>query len=170
MKVTDGTVTIKGPKSELTQRLHPAIKVAWDESKRLIKVSRHSDEKQDKALHGLTRALLQNMVVGLTQGYSKTLEIHGVGYQAKLEGKTLVITVGFSHPVKIPVPAGLEVQVTAPTNPARFTIRGADKQRVGEFAADIRHIRPPEPYQGKGIRYGDEVIRRKAGKTFVSGE
>lgn len=170
VKVSDRAVTIKGAKSELTQAVHPSIQVEWDESKRLLKVSRKSDEKQDKALHGLTRALLNNMVLGVIQGYSRSLEIHGVGYQAKMEGKTLVLTVGFSHPVRIPVPAGLEVQVTAATNPARFTVRGADKQLVGEFAAEIRHIRPPEPYQAKGIRYTGEVIRRKAGKTFVSGE
>ena len=170
VKVTakDNEVTVEGTKGKLTQKIHEALTVGVDQDAKKITVKRPSDEKHHKALHGLFRSLIANMVQGVTEGFSKGLEIHGMGYTAKVEGQTLALQVGFSHPVDVDIPDILEVEVISPANPARFTVRGPDKQLVGEFAARLRRIRPPEPYKGKGIRYADEVIRRKAGKALVS--
>ncbi len=161
VKIESGNkVTIKGPKGELTKDLHPEMLLEQTEGEVLVK--RPSDQKEHKALHGLTRSLLANMVQGVSEGYSKSLEIKGVGYRAALQGNTLVLNMGYSHPVEFQLPKGIEVEVPVPT---KITVRGIDKQLVGEFAANIRAVRRPEPYLGKGIRYADEVVRRKAGKS-----
>ncbi|MEE8337312.1 MAG: 50S ribosomal protein L6 [Dehalococcoidia bacterium] len=153
---------VKGPKGELHQDVHPDISVTID-SGQLI-VTRPSDTPKHRALHGLTRALLQNMVVGVTEGYRKTLEIVGTGYRATLEGETLVLNVGFSHRVTVEPLAGVSFEVESPT---RLHVSGIDKQAVGQQAALVRRVRPPEPYKGKGIRYLGEVVRRKAGKARI---
>ena len=153
-------VFVEGPKGKLSLTLVPSISVKIDGQ--TLKVERSGDEKPVRALHGLSRALLANMVQGVTNGFSKELEITGVGYRAQVQGKQLSLTVGFSHPVVMPIPEGLTVEVPKPTN---VIIKGFDKQLVGQFAANIRHVAPPEPYKGKGIKYAGEVIRRKAGKA-----
>ena len=174
VSVAQSTVTVEGPKGKLEWAFNETLKVVVDEAKKQIRVERPNDERQSKALNGLTRALIANMVQGVTQGYQRGLEIYGTGYSANLQGRKLSIQCGFAHPVEKTVPAGLEVVVEVPNTrgndtPAKFVVKGCDKQLVGEFAAEVRHIRPPEPYLGKGIRYAGEQIRRKAGKTFVSG-
>ncbi len=153
-------VTIKGPKGQLEQVFHKDISIGLEDNKLMVR--RPSDSKNHKALHGLTRSLLVNMVEGVTKGYSKVLEINGVGYRAALQGKKLVLTVGYSHPVEITTDEGIELEVPTPT---QVVVKGIDKQKVGQVAADIRATKPPEPYQGKGIKYKEERIRRKAGKT-----
>ena len=153
-------VTVKGPKGTLTQRLHPEMTIEVDGG--FAHVKRPSDEKEHKALHGLTRSLLNNMVVGVTEGYKKELEINGVGYRAAKEGNELVMNLGYSHPVKMAEIDGITIEVPGPN---KVVISGPDKQKVGQFAAEVREKRPPEPYKGKGIKYVDEVIRRKVGKT-----
>ncbi len=153
-------VLVEGPKGKLSLTLPPSVSVALDGQQ--LKVSISGSEASDHALHGLYRALLANMVQGTAAGFSKELEIVGVGYRAQLAGKQLSLYVGFSHPVHMPIPEGLTVEVPKPTN---VIVRGADKQLVGQFAADLRHVAPPEPYKGKGIRYAGEVVRRKAGKA-----
>lgn len=154
-------VKVKGPKGELQHIFPPDIAISLDEGE--VTVKRPSDEKQHRALHGTTRALINNMVIGVSTGFSKTLEINGVGYRADLEGKNLVLNVGFSHPVKIEPPEGIEFEVDDRTR--QIVVKGYDKQMVGQVAAEIRKVRPPEPYKGKGIKYLDERIRRKAGKA-----
>ncbi|HWP97419.1 MAG TPA: 50S ribosomal protein L6 [Syntrophomonadaceae bacterium] len=156
----EDVVTVKGPKGALSQALSPAVSIEQEEDQLLVK--RASDSKQHRALHGLSRALLANMVEGVTNGFEKKLEMVGVGYRAQMQGSKLVIAIGFSHPVEIDPPAGIEFEVPVPT---RITIKGIDKQLVGNTAAHIRAIRKPEPYKGKGIKYENEVIRRKAGKA-----
>ena len=153
-------VTIKGPKGQLEQVFHKDISIGLEDNKLMVR--RPSDSKNHKALHGLTRSLLVNMVEGVTKGYSKVLEINGVGYRAALQGKKLVLTVGYSHPVEITTDEDIELEVPTPT---QVVVKGIDKQKVGQVAADIRATKPPEPYQGKGIKYKEERIRRKAGKT-----
>lgn len=153
-------VTVKGPKGTLTQQMHPAMTLKQEGAE--ILVSRPNDEKENRALHGLTRALLHNMVVGVTEGYKKNLEINGVGYRAAKEGNKLVLTIGYSHPVEVSEIPGITIEVPQPN---QIVICGCDKQMVGQFAAEVREKRPPEPYKGKGIKYADEVIRRKVGKT-----
>ena len=153
-------VTVKGPKGTLTQQMHPAMTLKQEGAE--ILVSRPNDEKENRALHGLTRALLHNMVVGVTEGYKKNLEINGVGYRAAKEGNKLVLTIGYSHPVEVAEIPGITIEVPQPN---QIVISGCDKQMVGQFAAEVREKRPPEPYKGKGIKYVDEVIRRKVGKT-----
>jgi large subunit ribosomal protein L6 len=153
------TVHVSGPKGELMERVHRDIEVV-QEGERLL-VSRPTDRGEHRALHGLTRTLVANMVQGVTAGYEKRLEIQGVGYRAQLKGKDLELAVGYSHPVPIPAPAGIEFEVPQPT---RIVVRGISKQLVGETAAIIRKQRPPEPYKGKGIRYEGEYVARKVGK------
>ena len=153
-------ITVKGPKGTLERTLVPQIKVDVDAG--VINVTRPNDEKQTRSLHGLTRTLVANMVTGVTTGFSKTLEINGVGYRASKEGNKLVLNIGYSHQVDVPEIDGITIDVP---NPNTVVINGIDKQKVGQFAADIRAKRPPEPYKGKGIKYSDEVVRRKEGKT-----
>jgi large subunit ribosomal protein L6 len=153
-------VTVKGPKGELKQTFRREMKI--EQSDGQIVVKRPTDAKEHRALHGLTRALLANMVQGVTQGYRRGLEIVGVGYRAEKKGKALVLSVGYSHPVQYPEPAGITLTATTPTV---VVVEGIDKQKVGQVAAEIRAVRPPEPYKGKGIRYQGEQVRRKAGKA-----
>jgi large subunit ribosomal protein L6 len=153
-------VTVKGPKGTLSHRVVEPITISQDDG--AIVVSRPDDENASKARHGLTRSLVANMVTGVTEGYSKTLEIVGTGYRVQARGSDLEFALGFSHPVTVKAPEGISFAVEAPT---RFVVSGIDKQRVGEVAANIRKIRKPEPYKGKGVRYAGEVVRRKAGKA-----
>ena len=153
-------VTVKGPKGSLTQQLHPAMMIELDGA--IINVKRPTDAKEHRSLHGLTRTLLSNMIVGVNEGYKKELEINGVGYRANKDGNKLVMNLGFSHDVIVPEIDGITIEVP---NPNKVIVLGCDKQKVGQFAAEIREYRRPEPYKGKGIKYVDEVIRRKAGKT-----
>ncbi len=163
------TINLEGPKGKLSHSYHPDIKIEYDQQNRQIAVKRSLDEKYQKALHGLTRALIANMVVGVTKGFSKNLEIVGLGYNAKVQGKELLLSLGYTHPVHLAIPQGIKVDITNPTNPAKLTVSGADKQMVGQFSEVIRGKKPPEPYKGMGIKYEREVIRRKAGKAFTSG-
>jgi large subunit ribosomal protein L6 len=158
--VDGSTVKVKGPKGELSRTFEPSMKVRQEGNELLVE--RPNDEKREKALHGLTRALLSNMVTGVTEGFKKTLEIIGVGYRAEKKGKNLVVSVGYSHPVNYPEPEGITLTTPAPTT---IVVEGVDKQKVGQVAAELREFRPPEPYKGKGIRYQGEQVRRKAGKT-----
>lgn len=158
---TDG-VTVKGPKGSLTRRFDDRITVVVQD--RVVKLSRRDDERESRALHGLSRALLANMVVGVAEGYRKELRTEGVGYRANLQGRRLELQVGFSHPVHIEAPEGITFEVPEQT---RIIVSGIDKQKVGQIAAEIRQVRPPEPYKGKGIRYVGEYVRRKAGKAGV---
>ena len=158
------SVVVKGPKGSLTQALDPRISVSVEDG--VVTVARENDERESRALHGLTRALIANMVIGVSNGYSKELQAVGVGYRGALKGSTLELQVGFSHPVLIEAPEGITFEVPEPT---KFIISGIDKQLVGQVAANIRSVRPPEPYKGKGIRYVDEYVRRKAGKAGVAG-
>ncbi len=159
------TIKVKGPKGELTLRKHQRVGVKVDTAAKEITVSRDGDDREAKALHGLTRSLINNMVVGVVTPFEKRLEIVGVGYQASLQGKEIALQVGFANTIKLPIPAG--VQCELPSNTV-ILIRSTDKQATGQFAAEIRSVRPPEPYKGKGIKYANEVIRRKAGKAFGS--
>ena len=158
------TVAVEGPKGKLSFTHKPAITVKYDAAGNQILVTRADDERESRALHGLTRSLVQNMVVGVTTGYSKRLEIVGVGYQAQLKkANTVALQVGYANQIALEAPAGVTVTVPDPTH---VVVAGSDKQAVGQFAAEIRKVRPPEPYKGKGIRYEGEVVRRKAGKAF----
>ena len=153
-------ITVKGPKGTLERDLVPQIKVEVNAG--VINVTRPDDEKQTRSLHGLTRTLVANMVTGVSTGFSKTLEVNGVGYRASKEGNKLVLNIGYSHQVDVPEIDGITIDVP---NPNTVVINGIDKQKVGQFAANVRAKRPPEPYKGKGIKYSDEVVRRKEGKT-----
>lgn len=153
-------VTVKGPKGTLTQKLSEKMTLTREDN--VIHVTRPNDEKENRALHGLTRTLLNNMVVGVTEGYKKELDVNGVGYRVAKEGNKLVMNLGFSHQVIMEEVPGITIEVPGPN---KIIINGCDKQQVGQFAAEVREKRPPEPYKGKGIKYTDEVIRRKAGKT-----
>ena len=159
----DGVFHAKGPKGESSQRIHNNISVNIEDSN--ITVSRKNDEKFNRALHGLSRALIANVVEGVTNGFSKTLEINGVGYKVKKQGKEIVLNVGFSHPVVVKESDGVTFDVHGSN---KIIVKGVDKQKVGQFAANIRAIRPPEPYKGKGIKYDYEIIRRKEGKAGKS--
>ena len=165
VKLADGVATVKGPKGTLTQAIHPNMKVEVADGQ--ILVTRPDDEKENRALHGLTRALLNNMVEGVTNGFSKQLDVNGVGYRVQKQGKDLVMTLGYSHLVTVSEIPGITIDVPGPNT---IIIRGADKQLVGQFAAEVREKRPPEPFKGKGIKYADEVISRKEGKTGGKGK
>jgi large subunit ribosomal protein L6 len=157
--IADGTVHVKGPRGELERSVPTNITVVTDEGE--LRVERASDEPTQRSLHGLTRSLIANMVTGVTDGFSRRLEVNGVGYRAGVSAGSLVLQVGFSHPVLVPAPPGITFAVQGNA----ITVSGADKELVGEVAAQIRRVRPPEPYKGKGIKYAEEVIRRKAGKA-----
>lgn len=165
VEVTDGLVKVKGPKGELTQEIMTDMKVSVADGQ--LKVERPSDDKEHRALHGLTRSLIANMVKGVTEGFSKGLDIKGVGYRAAKQGNKVVLTIGYSHPVEIEPMTGIEFDVPAPN---KIVVKGIDKQIVGQMAAEIRAVREPEPYKGKGIMYENEVIRRKAGKAGKAGK
>lgn len=160
VKIDGHKVTVKGPKGTLENTFNPEIGIAVEGNE--IVVTRPTDDKNHRALHGLTRTLVANMVEGVTNGYSKTLEVNGVGYRAQKQGKNLVMNLGYSHQVIVPETAGITIDVPSPN---QIVISGADKQQVGQFAAEVREKRPPEPYKGKGIKYADEHIRRKEGKA-----
>ena len=167
-------IKISGSSESLTLDIHPDIKVEYDSAASEIIMTRPSDLRLQRALHGTTRALIANMVEGVTKGYQKNMKIYGTGYGIKQQGKDIVLSLGFAAPVVLPVPEGIKIEIkTANARgndvPALFGISGADKHAVGQFAAVVRHARPPEPYLGKGVRYADEVIKHKAGKAFTSG-
>ena len=156
----ENVVTVKGPKGTLTQKFNPNMAIAIEDG--VLHVTRPNDAKENRSLHGLTRTLIHNMVVGVTEGFKKELDVNGVGYRVAKEGNKLVMNLGFSHQVTVEEVPGIEIEVPGPN---KIIIHGCDKQQVGQFAAEVREKRPPEPYKGKGIKYTDEVIRRKAGKT-----
>ncbi len=160
IKQGEGTITVKGPKGELTKPFHPEMTLKIDGGEATIE--RPSDKKEHRSMHGTTRTVVANMIEGVTKGYERNLEIHGVGYRAAMQGSKLVLTIGYSHPVEFEPEAGLEIEV--PTN-TKIIVKGIDKERVGQLAANIRETRKPEPYKGKGIRYEGEYVRRKEGKT-----
>ena len=160
VQIEGSTVTIKGPKGSLTQTFNEDMTVTLEEG--VLTVTRPSDERAHRSLHGLTRTLVANMVAGVSEGFHKNLEIVGVGYRAELKGSDIQLALGFSHPVLVKAPDGITFEVPAPT---KITVRGIDKQRVGQVAAEIRSWRKPEPYKGKGVRYEGEHVRRKLGKT-----
>ena len=166
VQVADGTVRVEGPKGKLQVTCHANIRVEHDEKAKVIRVTRPDDDRLNRALHGLTRSLIANMVEGVTKGFEKRLKIEGIGYQARLDKKTLVLTVGYANAVEMTPPDGVAVELVDPTT---IVVRGADKQKVGQFAAEVRQVRKPEPYKGKGIRYENEQVRRKEGKSFTSG-
>jgi large subunit ribosomal protein L6 len=160
INLNGNTVVVKGPKGTLTRTFRPEVSIEQDG--KTLRVTRRSEDRMARSLHGLSRTLLNNMVVGVSQGFTKNLEIVGVGYRAQVQGKKLVMTLGYSHPVELDPPAGVDVAVEANT---KLSVTGADKQAVGDFASLIRSKRPPEPYKGKGVKYAGERIRRKAGKA-----
>jgi large subunit ribosomal protein L6 len=160
VKIDGVRVTVKGPKGELSREINPEMKL--EQSDGQIVVSRPSDQARHRAQHGLTRALVNNMVQGVSEGFAKTLEMQGVGYRAQMQGKDLVLAIGFSHPVNVAPPPGIEFEVEGTS---RIIVKGINREQVGQIAADVRKIRPPEPYKGKGIRYLGEYVRRKAGKA-----
>jgi len=164
IQIVDRTISVEGPLGKLSWEHRPEVSVSYDPGSKTITVTRRDDQRQSRALHGLTRALIQNMVIGVTEGYEKRLEIQGVGYLAAVQGQTLQLRVGYANELQVPIPPGLKVTVP---DQQHIVIRGIDKQLVGEFAADVRALRKPEPYKGKGIRYLGEVVRRKQGKAVV---
>jgi large subunit ribosomal protein L6 len=171
LNIDANRVTVKGPRGQLSRVLHPDMELVREDG--TLEVHRPTESRQHRSLHGLTRTLVANMVTGVTQGYEKTLEIYGVGYRATKQGNRLVLALGFSHPVEVTAPPGVEIgelQTFSPTQAnewlsTRFTVRGIDKERLGQFAAELHALRKPEPYKGKGVRYQGERIRRKAGKA-----
>lgn len=172
--VGGGLVKIAGPKGQLQHPVPTFIDVAVDGGRKQVTVARRDESKAARAMHGTMRALIANMVKGVSEGYSRSLEVYGTGYSVKVDGKNLALTVGFANPVLVPIPAGVNVQIDVPATrgndvPAKFTLVAADKQVIGQFARTIKDVRPPEPYQGKGIRYAGEQIRRKQGKAFAGG-
>lgn len=162
VRIEGNTVTAKGPKGELSGEFHPDMKIEMEEGNLLVK--RPSDSVPHKSLHGLTRSLIANMVEGVTNGFEKNLEIQGVGYRAVAKGGDIELTLGFSHPILVKAPEGIEFELVTPT---KIRVKGIDKQKVGQIAAKIRALRKPDPYKGKGVRYVGEYVRRKAGKTAV---
>lgn len=167
VNVQGRTIQVEGPKGKLEWTHHPLVRVVHEPEQKTVRVERTNDERFTRSLHGLTRSLIQNMVTGVTQGYEKRLKVEGVGYQARLEGKKLVLVVGFANAIEKVPPPGVEVAVEDQNT--TIIVRGIDKQKVGQFAAEVRAARKPEPYKGKGIRYENEVVRRKEGKSFASG-
>ncbi len=163
VNVQDQLVKVDGPKGKLELKVHPAITVKLDSAKKELVITRPDDERQNKALHGLTRALLANMIEGATAGYRKVLEIQGVGYKAEQKGKNLVLSVGYANTISVPIPGNVAVSLEG----TKIVVSGADKQAVGQFAAHVRSIRKPEPYKGKGIRYDGEKVKIKPGKAFA---
>ncbi len=164
VEITGRAIRVKGPRGELAWEHCPEVAVQYDAQARTVTVTRQGNQRQIRALHGLTRALIQNMVTGVSQGYEKRLEIHGVGYLAALAGPTLQLRVGYANELQVPIPEGITVEVP---DQQHIIIRGIDKQAVGQFAAEVRALRKPEPYKGKGIRYLGEAVRRKEGKAVV---
>jgi large subunit ribosomal protein L6 len=164
VQLADGKIRVEGPKGKLELEPHPSMKVESDGKS--IKITRPNDERLNRALHGLTRTLINNMVEGVTKGFEKRLKIEGIGYQAKMEKTAIVLMVGYANPIAKTPPAGVTVELAADNT---ILVKGADKQKVGQFAAEVRAVRKPEPYKGKGIRYENEVVRRKEGKSFTSG-
>ena len=172
VSVSGRTVSVEGPQGKLSWTHRSEVAVELDEAAKEIRVTRKDDERLCRALHGLTRSLIANMLEGCAKGYQKNLEVYGVGYGVALQGNKFTLTCGLSHPVVFDVPAGLKIEVKTAqargdSEPARFTISGADKQMVGELAARVRKVRKPEPYKGKGVRYAGEHVRRKVGKAFA---
>jgi len=169
--VTDRHLTVKGPLGQLEHEVWDGLDVVYDAQARQIQVTRRGDDKQARAMHGLHRSLIANKVQGVAQGFEKKLELYGMGYSVDLRGKNLVLQVGFCHDVTFTLPDDISVEVVQKNAqndvPARFTIKGIDKERVGQFAATVRAVRPPEPYKGKGLRYEGEYVRRKEGKAFA---
>ncbi len=166
VRVADGKVNVEGPKGKLEFAYHRNMRVDLADGGKSLSVTRPDDERLNRALHGLTRSIISNMVEGVTRGFEKRLAIEGVGYQARMDKKSVVLTVGFANAITLTPPDGVTVALTDPTH---IVVTGADKQKVGQFAAEIRHAKPPEPYKGKGVRYENEVVRRKEGKSFTSG-
>ena len=168
VKVTvDGNIVrVEGPKGKLETTFRPEVAVKHDAATKSLLITRRDDERFSRALHGLTRSLIQNMVKGVVDGYEKRLKVEGIGYQARKDGKAVTLTVGFANAISLTPPDGVTFDVPDPTT---IVVRGADKQKVGQFAADVRAARKPEPYKGKGVRYEAEVVRRKEGKSFASG-
>jgi large subunit ribosomal protein L6 len=169
------TVKVSGPKGSLELKRHPAINVKLDsDGKKIIVENTSADNRMERAIFGTTRALLNNMVTGVSKGFEKKIEIYGTGYNVKEQGGKLILTVGYANPAQVQIPKSVKVTIEIPATkgndtPAKFTITGYNKQELGQFAAEVRKVKPPEPYQGKGIRYGGEHVRRKAGKAFASG-
>jgi large subunit ribosomal protein L6 len=159
-------ISVEGPKGKLALDAHPFVKVSYDDKAKTVVVQRLNDERLGRSVHGLTRSLINNMINGVVTGYEKKLKIEGIGYQARTDKKAVTLTVGFANPVRVLIPEGLTVEVPDPTT---IVIRGVDKQKVGQYAAELRAVRKPEPYKGKGVRYENEVVRRKEGKSFASG-
>jgi large subunit ribosomal protein L6 len=166
VRVAEGKVFVEGPLGKLEFAPHRNIKVEFDDKAKEIRVTRPDNERLNRSLHGLTRTLINNMVDGVVKGYEKRLKIEGIGYQARMDKTAVVLTVGYANPISMIPPAGVAVTLVDPTT---IVIKGPDKQKVGQFAAELRHVRPPEPYKGKGIRYENEQVRRKEGKSFASG-
>jgi len=172
--VSGRTVNVEGPKGKLSWTHRDEVTVQLDEASKEILVQRKAEDRASKSLHGLSRSLIANMVIGCSEGFSKKLELYGVGFGVQVQGNKFSMTCGYSHPVTFEIPMGVSVDVERPqargdSEPAVFTVSGPDKQAVGELAASIRRSRPPEPYKGKGVRYADEYVRRKVGKAFAGG-
>jgi len=164
VQISDHTIKVEGPKGKLEFQARPEVDVKLDDAKKEVLVTRRDDAKQSKALQGLTRSIVNNMIIGVTQGYKKSLEVQGVGYKAEMKGKVIVLSVGYANQITVPVPGNVTVQLEG-TN--KIHITGADKQAVGQLASDIRRVRKPEPYKGKGIRYEGEVVKIKPGKAVT---
>ena len=167
VQLSPGKIAAEGPKGKVSTDIPEGVTVNHDEAARLITVQRADDSRQNRTLHGTIRSLINNMIVGVSEGFSRRLEIYGLGYNAQVDGRVLELNLGFSKPVRVPIPEGLTVELP---NPTLIAVAGADKQVLGQFAATVRKSRPPNPYKGKGIRYENEEIRRKAGKAFVGQE
>jgi len=166
VEVTGDTIRVEGPKGKLAQTFRPEVAVKYDAEKKAVVVTRSGDDREKRALHGLYRSLIANMVKGVVDGYEKKLKIEGIGYQARKDKTAVVLTVGYANAIELTPPDGVTVDVPDQTT---ILVKGADKQKVGQFAAEVRASRKPEPYKGKGIRYDNEVVRRKEGKSFASG-